>query len=121
MDFEKTKKHVVDRAEQGKEQFDKLKNRITEKEAQQRESSAPHVGRTGEHNSGQMAADTPDQVGTTPAASPESSASGTEAVSPGSEDIRNREVNPDAVKESYEEAQLDPDAEIEPESGEEAA
>lgn len=121
MDFEKTKEHVVNRAEQGKEEFDKMKNRISEEEDRQRESSTTQVARPTEHNSGQMAADTPDQIGTTPAASTKSSPSGTEAMGARAEDIRNREVNPDTVAESNKEAQLDPDAEVEPEEGEEAA
>ena len=37
------------------------------------------------------------------------------------EAIRNRKVNPEAVKESFKEAELDPLAETEPEEGETAA
>ena len=84
----------------------------------------PHVGRVGEHNSGQMAAEASDQIGTPPVASSPVVSSKDEG--PGKpdiseDDIRDRKVNPEAVRESFKEAELDPLAETEPEEGESAA
>jgi len=83
-----------------------------------RSDQEPHVGPVGEHNSGQMSAETSDQTGTTPFArsnedSPQHDIN--------KEDIRNRKVDPEAVRESEKEAELDPIAETEPEEGETAA
>jgi hypothetical protein len=79
----------------------------------------PHVGAAGAHNSGQMSADASDQVGTTPAAKSQDKGSERRGVS--EDDIRNRKVDPEAVRESFKEAELDPAAESEPEEGETAA
>lgn len=77
----------------------------------------PHVGRVGKHNSGQMSADASDQTGTTPFANLKDDGSSDS----GKDDIRNRKVDPVAVRESFKEAELDPIVESEPEEGEKAA
>ncbi len=103
----------------------------------------PQVGPVGAHNSGQMSAETPHQVGTTPAirdsnqtADPtQDLAQGRSRISDAKnahaldkEDIPERagianpaRVNPGAVRESYAEAQNDPVPDTEPEDGEKAA
>jgi hypothetical protein len=98
----------------------KVKNDVIE--SQQHSEGTPHIGRVGAHNSGQMSADAPDQAGTTPAGGlREEDIPERAGISRLSEDVRNRQLNPDAVAESNREVQLDPEAEIEPESGEDAA
>jgi hypothetical protein len=82
-------------------------------------SEEPHVSAVGEHNSGQMSADDSDQIGTTPVASSKDEGSTPHNIS--KDDIRNRKVDPEAVRESFKEAELDPIAESEPEEGEKAA
>jgi hypothetical protein len=79
----------------------------------------PHVGAVGDHNSGQMSADASDQIGTTPVVSSKDQGSAQPRVS--EEDVRDRKVDPEAVRESFKEAELDPIAESEPEEGEKAA
>jgi hypothetical protein len=79
----------------------------------------PHVGPVGEHNSGQMSAEASDQIGTTPVASSKDEGSPRPEIS--EDDVRNRKVDPEAVRESFKEAELDPIAESEPEEGEQAA
>jgi hypothetical protein len=82
----------------------------------------PHVGRVGEHNSGQMAADASDQIGTTPFNRPQGEDLPERAgVSRKEQEAHKRQVDPKAVRESEKEAELDPIAETEPEKGETAA
>lgn len=78
-----------------------------------------HVGRVGNHNSGQMSADASDQIGTTPVAASQDEASTRHSIN--KDDIRDRKVDPEAVRQSEKEAELDPIAETEPEEGEKAA
>jgi hypothetical protein len=75
----------------------------------------PHVGAVGAHNS----AEASDQIGTAPVAKSQDKDSQRRGVS--NEDIRNRKVDPEAVRESFKEAELDPTAETDPEEGETAA
>lgn len=75
--------------------------------------------RVGEHNSGQMAADASDQIGTTPVAGSQDEAPTRHNIN--KEDVRDRKVDPEAVRESFKEAELDPPTESEPEEGEKAA
>jgi hypothetical protein len=82
----------------------------------------PHVGPVGDHNSGQMAADASDQIGTTPF----NVAQGEDlperaGISGKEQSAHERQVDPEAVRESFKEAELDPIAESEPEEGENAA
>jgi len=83
-----------------------------------RSDQEPHVGPVSEHNSGQMSAEASDQTGTTPLAR---SSEDSPQHDINKEDIRNRKVDPEAVRESEKEAELDPIAETEPEEGETAA
>ena len=69
----------------------------------------PHAGAAGEHDSGQMASDASDQTGTTPR----------HEIS--KDDIRSRKVDPEAMRESFKEAELDPTTEREPGEGKPAA
>jgi hypothetical protein len=80
-----------------------------------------HVGRVGNHNSGQMSADASDQIGTTPFNRPQGEDLPERAGISRDEAARERQVNPEAVRESEKEAELDPVAENEPEEGETAA
>ena len=84
-----------------------------------RSDQEPHVGAAGEHNSGQMAADASDQTGTTPVARSQDEASARHNIN--KNDIRDRKVDPEAVRESFKEAELDPTTESGPEEGETAA
>jgi hypothetical protein len=87
-----------------------------------RSDQESHVGAVGEHNSGQMSADASDQTGTTPFAKgtgedlPERA-----GISRKEQHAHERQVDPEAVRESEKEAELDPIAETEPEEGETAA
>lgn len=74
----------------------------------------PTVG--GAHNSDQMFAKGPEH---TDAGSPKDKASPRHKID--KDDIRDRKVDPEAVRESFREAELDPIAENEPEEGENAA
>lgn len=82
----------------------------------------PHVGGVAAHNSGQMSAEASDQTGTTPF----NVAQGEDlperaGISRKEQDAHERQVDPEAVRESEKEAELDPVAENEPEDGEKAA
>ena len=83
-----------------------------------RSDQEPHVGPAGEHNSGQLSAEASDQTGITPLARSNEESSQHDI---NKDDIRNRKVDPEAVRESEKEAELDPIAETEPEEGETAA
>ena len=81
-----------------------------------------HVGHVGEHNSGQMASDASDQIGTTPFMRPQGEDLPERAgISRKEQHTHERQVDPEAVRESEKEAELDPIAETEPEEGEKAA
>jgi hypothetical protein len=111
---------IVDRGiEKGEWEMRNLSKKLHHEESKQRSTSEPRVGSVGEHNSGQMSAEASDQIDTTPVASSEGEGSKHPAVS--EEAVRNRKVDPEAVRESFKEAELDPIAEIEPEEGEKAA
>ena len=79
----------------------------------------PHIGGVGEHNSGQKSADASDQTGATPVTNSKDEGSARHDIS--KDDIRNRKVDPEAVRESFKEAELDPTTESEPEEDETAA
>jgi len=84
-----------------------------------RSDQEPHVGAAGEHNSGQMSAEASEQTGTTPVV--RSNDEGAPQHEINKDDIRDRKVDPEAVRESFKEAELDPTTETEPEEGETAA
>ena len=110
---------IVDRGiEKGEWEMRNLSRQLGHENSDQE----PHVGRVGEHNSGQMAADASDQIGTTPFNRPQGEDMPERAgISRKEQDAHEREVNPEAVRESEKEAELDPIAENEPEEGEDAA
>jgi hypothetical protein len=111
---------IVDRGiEKGEWEMRNLNKQLHHEESGQRQSKEPSVGAVGEHNSGQMSAEASDQIGTTPVASSQGEGSTRPGVS--EDDVRNRKVDPEAVRESFKEAELDPIAENEPEEGEKAA
>jgi hypothetical protein len=111
---------IVDRGiEKGEWEMRNLSKQLHHEESDTHHSEEPSVGAVGEHNSGQMSADASDQIGTTPVASSQDEGSTKRGVS--EDDVRNRKVDPDAVRESFKEAELDPIAENEPEEGERAA
>jgi hypothetical protein len=110
---------IVDRGiEKGERQMRNLGEQLGHKNS----TEEPRVGAVGDHNSGQMSAEVSDQIGTTPF----NVAQGEDlperaGVSRGEEAARHRKVDPEAVRESFKEAELDPAAETEPEEGENAA
>lgn len=73
----------------------------------------------GDHNPDQTSADGSDQISASPAASSKDEASPQHEIN--QDDIRDRKVDPEAVRESFKEAELDPTTESEPEEGEKAA
>ena len=110
---------IVDRGiERGEWEMRNLSKQLGREESDQE----PHIGAVGAHNSGQMSADASDQTGTTPF----SKGTGTDlparaGISRKEQDAHERQVDPEAVRESEKEAELDPVAETEPEEGEKAA
>ena len=107
---------IVDRGiERGEWEMRNLSKQLGHEESDQE----PHVGAVGAHHSGQMSADASDQIGTTPVAKSKDEGSVRHEIS--KDDIRDRKVDPEAVRESFKEAELDPIAETEPEEGETAA
>jgi hypothetical protein len=116
----KMREDIVDRGiEKGEWEMRNLSKQLHHDESNQQSSGEPHVGPVGEHNSGQMSADASDQTGTTPVVSSQDQGSTRRGVS--EDDVRDRKVDPEAVRESFKEAELDPIAENEPEEGEKAA
>ena len=110
---------IVDRGiERGEWEMRNLSKQLGHEDS----SEEPHVGAVGEHNSGQMAGDASDQIGTTPFTRPQGEDLPERAgVSRKEQDAHERQVDPEAVRESEKEAELDPAAETEPEEGETAA
>ena len=107
---------IVDRGiERGEWEMRNLSKQL----GHERSDQEPHAGAVGEHNSGQMSADASDQTGTTPVANSKDEGSARHEIN--KDDIRDRKVDPEAVRESFKEAELDPIAETEPEEGETAA
>ena len=115
MHFSDIREQIVDRGiERGEQEMANLNKQLKRDEP----SDEPQVGAVGDHNSGQMAAEASDQIGTTPVMN---SQEGSGRPDVREEDVRDRKVDPDAVRESFKEAELDPIAETEPEEGEKAA
>jgi hypothetical protein len=110
---------IVDRGiERGEWEMRNLSKQLGHEGADQE----PHVGAVGAHNSGQMSAEASDQTGTTPFSKgtgedlPERA-----GISRKEQHAHERQVDPEAVRESFKEAELDPTTETEPEEGETAA
>ncbi len=113
--FSDIREQIVDRGiERGEQEMANLNKQLKRDEP----SDELQVGAVGEHNSGQMSAEASDQVGTTPMMN---SQEGSGRPDVRKDDVRDRKVDPDAVRESFKEAELDPLAETEPEEGEKAA
>jgi hypothetical protein len=117
--FSDVREDIVDRGiERGEWEMRNLGKQLKHEEPDQSTSGEPQVGAVGEHNSGQMSAEASDQVGTTPVAIEDKDS---ERRGVGQDDIRNRKVDPEAVRESFKEAELDGTTEKGPEEGEKAA
>ena len=95
-----------------------LGKQLNQEKPGQTTSGEPQVGAVGEHNSGQMSAEASDQTGTTPVVTQDKDS---ERRGVSQDDIRSRKVDPEAVQESFKEAELDPTTEKKPEEGERAA
>jgi hypothetical protein len=110
---------IVDRGiKKGEWEMRNLSKQLGHKNSDQKS----RVGRVGKHNSGQMAAEASDQIGTTPFQRPQGEDLPERAgVSRKEQEGHERQVDPQAVRESEKEAELDPIAETEPEEGEDAA
>ncbi len=107
---------IVDRGiERGEWEMRNLSKQLGYEDAGQPHSTETYVGAVGDHNSGEMSADGSDQSG----AASKDEASTRHDID--KDDIRDHKVDPEAVRESFKEAELDPVAENEPEEGETAA
>jgi hypothetical protein len=117
MDADEMRRDIVDRGiEKARNEMDPVLQPIKDHVA-----SDPATGRTGS-NSGQMAADTSDQTGTTPVNTPKGEDLPERAgISRQEQKIHERQVNPEAVRESFKDAELDPTTEREPGEGKPAA
>jgi|SRR5579859_1318916 len=116
------KQNIVDRGiEKAEDGMREVLQNLSDSKPDKGDVVDPLVGRVGS-NSGQMSADASDQTGTTPFAKetgedlPERA-----GTSRKEQDVHERQVDPEAVRESEKEAELDPVAETEPEEGETAA
>ena len=117
------RRDIVDRGiEKGENEMRPVLQRLADQQSGEGAADNSPVGRVGAHNSGQMAQDASDQTGTTPF-NPAQGADLPEraGISRGENAARERKVDPEAVRESFKEAELDPIAETEPEEGETAA
>jgi hypothetical protein len=119
--FVKLREQIVDRGiAKGERAMADLKKRLQQKKIDNSPSSELKAGSPGAHNSGQISAEAAEPGGTTPAM-PHDKNRGVEPPALREEDVRNRKVDPEAVRESFKDAELDPRAETEPEEGESAA
>jgi hypothetical protein len=117
--FIKLREQIVDRGiAKGEREMADLQKRLQHEKSDNGPSDELNAGTAGAHNSGQMSADAAEPEGTTPAMPQDKRAA---PPVPREEDVRNHKVDPEAVRESFEEAKLDPLAETEPEEGEAAA
>jgi hypothetical protein len=114
---------IVDRGiEKGENEMKPVLQRLSDDLKTAEGTEDARLGRVGAHNSGQMASDASDQTGTTPFnTAPGEDLPERAGISRGEEAVRERKVDPEAVRESFKEAELDPVAETEPEEGETAA
>jgi hypothetical protein len=116
------KQAIVDRGiEKGENEMRPVLESLSDQKSDAGIIADPLAGRAGS-NSGQMSADASNQTGTTPFAKGTGEDLPDRAgVSRKEQDARERQVDPEAVRESEKEAGLDPVAETEPEEGETAA
>lgn len=121
MDASEMKRDIVDR---GIERAENEMRPVLEPLAEQRRdglASDPAAGRSGA-NSGQMASDASGQTGTTPFNMAQDEDLPERAGISRRENARpKKQVDPEAVKESFKEAELDPTTELEPGEGKPAA
>ena len=122
MEADEMKRDIIDRGiEKGENEMRPVLESLSDSKPQQGTIADPLTGRIGS-NSGQMSADASDQIGTTPFAKgtgedlPERA-----GISRREQDAHERQVDPEAVRESEKEAELDPKAEREPGEGKPAA
>lgn len=114
---------IVDRGiEKGEYEMRNLGKQLHHSEPDQRSTGELQLGAVGAHNSGQMSAEASDQTGTTPFSKPTGEDLPERAgISRKEQNAHERQVDPEAVRESEKEAELDPVVENEPEDGEKAA
>lgn len=122
MEANEMKQDIVDRGiEKGENEMRPILQSLSEQRAEGDGIADPLTGRVGS-NSGQMSAEASDQTGTTPFAKetgedlPERA-----GISRREQDAHERQVDPEAVRESEKEAELDPTTEREPGEGKPAA
>ncbi len=117
MDADEMRRDIVDRGiERAEREMNPVLQAIKEHVA-----SDPAMGRSGS-NSGQMAEDASDQIGTTPF----NTATGEDlperaGISRQEQKVHEKQVDPKAVRESFKEAELDTTTEPEPDEGKPAA
>jgi hypothetical protein len=122
MDASEMRQDIVDRGiEKAENEMRPVLHPLSERKPEPGMASDPAAGRAGA-NSGQMASDASDQTGTTPF----NMAQGEDlperaGISRRENAARERKVDPEAVKESFKEAELDPTTEPEPGEGKPAA
>jgi hypothetical protein len=116
------RRDIVDRGiERAESEMRPVLQSLSGQRSNAEETVDPLMGRIGS-NSGQMSAGTSDQTGTTPFAKgtgedlPERA-----GVSRREQDAHKRQVDPEAVRESEKEAELDPKVDVEPDEGKPAA
>ena len=122
MDANEIRRDIVDRGiKKGENEMRPVLESLSDQRQDADIIADPLTGRVGS-NSGHMSADASDQIGTTPFAKgtgedlPERA-----GISHKEQNAHERQVDPEAVRESQKEAELDPVAETEPEEGETAA
>jgi hypothetical protein len=122
LDSSEMRQDIVDRGiEKAKNEMRPVLKPLAEQQANAGVASDPAAGRAGS-NSGQMAPDASDQTGTTPFNTKQGEDLPERAgISRQENAMRERKVDPEAVKESFKEAELDTTSEREPGEGKPAA
>jgi hypothetical protein len=122
VDASEMRRDIVDRGiEKAENEMKPVLQPLSEQRRDEGMASDPAAGRAGA-NSGQMAPDASDQTGTTPFNMAQGEDLPERAGISGREKAtRERQVDPEAVKESFKEAELDPTTEQEPGEGKPAA
>ena len=122
MEADEMKRDIIDRGiEKGENEMRPVLQSLSDQRPDSGEIVDPLAGRVGS-NSGQMSAGASDQIGTTPFAKgtgedlPERA-----GVSRKEQNAHERQVDPEAVRQSEKEAELGPKAEREPGEGKPAA
>lgn len=123
MDSSEMRRDIVDRGiERAENEMKPVLKPLGARQPNEGEASDSPAGRVGAHNSGQMSSDASDQTGTTPVKKPQGEDLPERAgISRREHDLHEKQVDPQAVKESFKEAELDPTTEREPGEGKPAA